>query len=520
MESNEVRMSKAELLKAIRTDCVTVFAFYLGEELTMQVPELHEEIWQELLEILESSKNFKGVTRAIKKLFCVPRGHSKTTLIKLAIILFLRYSPLSFIAYASNTIAAAIAAVKDIVEWLGSPQDEELYGPRRDRWIEKSNDTQGLYIFYIQTPDYGEKRCVMKALGVDTQVRGTLLKNRRPEMLIFDDCEDIRTAATEETQKRINGWILGSAMKAVARHAVIIMLGNMVSERSLITKLAKDPSWNPTVFGAIVRNKATGLLEPLWPDLWSLEALIEDYKAHRRLGEGHIWAHEMMNLTSEQIFGMDLENLVDIPMPNPDMLEAGCIVVDPAFGLKGFNDMSALTVHAQIKVGYMGNGIPHVIDSYKERITEEQIFDKLVELSTYWGIKTWCIESIAAQRLFIPLFKSYVIIRKINPDLFYILPISGGAEAKASRIKAFKNSVASGSYGIAESQMDLLNALITYNPESKDQDDLVDSAALGLIAWASHGEIIEANGITQVGMQLFSTENEGRVYDQYHYSPM
>ena len=92
----EVRLSKEELKSAIQRDCVLFFSFYLQDELTMEVPDFHEEIWDELLEYLDRVNDPNMLVGVIRKLLAVPREHAKTTIIKLAVILFLRYSPLSF----------------------------------------------------------------------------------------------------------------------------------------------------------------------------------------------------------------------------------------------------------------------------------------------------------------------------------------------------------------------------------------------------------------------------------------
>jgi len=519
-----VRVDRAELLHAIRTDCVTILSFYLGDELTLEVPEFHQEIWQELLVYLEEVRNPRFMIGVLKKLFCVPRDHAKSTLSKLAVILFMRYSPFKFCVYASNTINVALQAIKDIIKWLDSEQDLALYGPHPThiKWIEKSNESQGLFILHINTPEYGLKRIILKALGADSQVRGTLIENQRPQFMVIDDCEDLNTASSENTQARLDAWMLGSLLKALSKKALILMLGNMISEKTLIARLSKEPDWNPTVFGAIVREKNSRNLIPLWPGRHTLDSLVKEYKAYRRLGRGHIWAHEMMNLTSEKVFGLDMSKAIQIPMPNPDMISAGCIVLDPAFGINNANDESAITVHVMIKNGHYGHGLPHIVDSISGRFTEIELLEHLVRFSCYWGINTWCIEAVAGAKLYMPLFRTMLILQKMPPENFTFLPITGGNKVggKASRIAAFRNAVSCGSYGIAESQDVLFNKLLSYNPDSSDHDDLEDSGSMGMIAWDLYGSMIESKGVTNVAMSLFGQESSWSGLSQLDVSPM
>ena len=203
----QAEVSKEQLLRAIRKDCVTFLAFYLGDELTLDVPEFHIEIWDEFLQILDQVNSPDFIIGKLQKLFCVPRDHSKSTLAKLAVILFARYSKLRFFLYASNTKTIALNACKDIKSWLESPQDGELYGRKPTGWIEKSNEADGLFILHIPIPDSIQpKRIILKAIGSDAQVRGTLIDNQRPEFAVFDDCEDNSTSSTDVTQARFDAW--------------------------------------------------------------------------------------------------------------------------------------------------------------------------------------------------------------------------------------------------------------------------------------------------------------------------
>lgn len=505
-ESVQVNIGRAELLAAIRHDCVTFFSFYIGEELTLEIPQMHIEVWEELLQHLEEVNDVNFLVGHLQKLFAIPRDHSKSTIAKLAIVLFMRYSVLRFTMYVSKTSAVASAAMRDVVLWLRSPQEIALYGEPEKL---KSNEQEGLWILIIGIPGGGRKKIILKAIGQGHQVRGTLIDNLRPDFVVIDDIEDYETADNGVQQQKLDTWTLGSLMKATAKRSFRLFLGNMVKSTTLLARLAKDPSWNPTVFGALVRDKETKELAPLWPGRWSVESLLADYRSHRRNGVGHIWETEMMNLSGDSLLKMNLDTATMIPLPNPEELTAGFIVLDPAFGEKSWNDESAITVHCRVNE----LGIPALIDSEKGRWSESVIMDKLIEKSYYWNISTWVIEAVAAQKLFIPLFRLMLSDRQIPDGVFTILPISGGTkDSKASRIVAFRRSVHAKSYAIAESQIDLKMKLEEYSPDSKKHDDECDSAAFGVLVWNMYGEVIEAQGIQTIAGRLMKAK-EQRIED-------
>lgn len=505
-----VELSIDDIKEAMRTDCIAFLSFYLGDELTLEVPEFHEEIWDEFVGMVKSLK-LGTVTSHLHKLFCVPRGHAKSTLTKLAVILFMRYSPLAFTLYASVTSVIAKAAIRDIMLWLRSDQDQEVYGEAK---VIRSNESEQLWQIEIGTPDYGRKLVTFKALGSEQKVRGTLVDGKRPQLIVMDDTEDLETSATAESQAKLDAWCMGALLKASARISVRIMLGNMVRGTTLLARLSKDPVWNPTVFGALIRNKKTGLLEPLWPGFYTVKQLLDEYKSFRKVGQGHVWLYEMMNMTADSVFGKDLLKAIRVPRPLPDEITSGFIMLDPAYGLNSWNDQSSITVHVKKK----GFGIPILAEVRHGRWTEAKILEELVSLSQYWNLITWGIEGAAGQALFVPIFKSLLRDWGMNPDIFNMILLPSGGVAKSSRIQAFQQSVEEQSYAIAEEEEDLFIKLKEYDPTSKKHDDDCDSAAYGVIAWAQQGNIIDDAGKYHEMMGLLEASS-GESYHESEYVP-
>lgn len=490
------QISKADLIVAMRHDCVSFFTFYLEDDLDLEVPAFHEDIWGELLEFVDKM-NRDGTIQTLKKLFAVPREHAKTTIAKLATILFLKYTKLSFLLYVSKTQGHGKNAIKDILQWFESPQERELHGPCIQI---KMSETEGLWDLVIRIRDSAsapprEKRITLKALGAGQQVRGLLINNKRPDLIILDDIEDLDNT-TVDLQPKLDKWLFGSLLKAFAKTYFVIMIGNMLSETTALARLAKDPEWNPTVLGSLIRNKVTGKLEPLWPGRHSVESLLREYASYRRMGQGATWEAEMMNLTMNEIYREDMKGIVYVAMPNPEEIEAGALVLDPAFGKNSWSDDSSITVHVKIK----GVPIPAIVDSRTGRFSEFEVFDILLELSYYWGITTWVIEAQAAQRLLISIFTLLLAERKIREDLFTMLPIQRNQETKGTAILAFRKAVKGGNYAISNTQYDLVEKLGDYDPTSKDHDDLCDSASYGMNIWVHFGKVIEMAGIKRVAL--------------------
>lgn len=491
----QAEIPKADLLAALRVDCVTFFAFYCADDLTLAVPDLHLEVWEELLAAVESI-NKRETNRLIQKLFAIPRGFAKSTIAKLAMILFIKYSYMRFFLYVSKTNSHAKNAIRDIMTWLLSQNEQALFGKAT---IIKQSETDSLWIMdvpvwvSVDSKPY-TKRIIFKALGADQQVRGLNIFNMRPQMIVVDDIEDLDNT-TPDLQPKLDTWFMGSLYKAFATEAFVLFIGNMIRETSLLARLSKDPEWNPTVYGALIARN--GQIVSLWEEKFPAKILIAEYAKYRKLGLGHVWEAEMMNLTQDQILAKDLHNVVRPSVPNPEELTAGALVLDPAYGETALHDESAITVHARVR----GISIPAVVDSWHGKATHEQVLDELLRLSYYWGITTWIIESEAGQRLFIPLFQLLLKERKVPDGFFLMLPIGSGGKKKPSRILAFRNVVTSGSYAICDSQQELVDKLAAYTSETK-HEDLEDSASYGTVLWQYFDAVIESQGIQQVAIAL------------------
>jgi hypothetical protein len=282
----------------------------------MTVPDLHIDVWNELLRMVDQA-NMVGVSESLRKLFAVPREHAKSTVAKLAVILILKYTRFAFVLYVSKTNPIAKNAIRDILMWLASDQERELHGPIT---AIKSSETESLWIYDVAIRDSADKpprikRCIFKALGAEQQIRGMLIMNRRPEIVVIDDIEDLDNT-TPDLQPKLDEWFMGSLMKAFSSNNIVLFIGNMIRKTTLLARLSRDPEWNPTVYGCLVKDRETGELKSLWPEKWSVEHHLKEYAAYRRLGTGHVWEAEMMNLTQDDIFQVSFQHAIRPPRPD------------------------------------------------------------------------------------------------------------------------------------------------------------------------------------------------------------
>jgi hypothetical protein len=294
----EATATVAEIHNRLKEDGEFFIEFFLADELTSPVPFFHYgEIWPLLTN-----------TAMQRVLLAIPRDHAKTTLAKLSVVWYFLFTNHRFCVYLSNTNTIAKNACIDIIGYLNSPNFIATYGKIK---MIKESQTDSLWIFELPDPfQKGRvKKCILRAVGAGQQMRGINIDNQRPDIAVVDDVEDNENTESPSLQKKLDKWIFGPFIKALARRKKIIWLGNMLQQTSLLARLSKRPNWNPVVFGALVKDVATGLLRSLWPDRWSVEELTEDFLEYQELGLVETWMCEMMNMPGHGQDGFSQEQI-------------------------------------------------------------------------------------------------------------------------------------------------------------------------------------------------------------------
>ena len=461
-ETTDAVASQGEIRARLKSDGEFFIEFFLSEELTSPVPFFHYgEIWPLLTN-----------TAMQRVLLAIPRDHAKTTLSKLAVVWYFLFTNHRFCAYLSNTNAIAKNACKDIIGYFNSPNFIATYGRIK---MTKESDTDSLWRFDIPMPDGRIKHCILRAVGAGQQMRGINIDNQRPDIAVVDDVEDNENTGSEILQKKLDRWIFGPFIKALARKKKIIWLGNMLEKTSLLARLSIRANWNPVVFGCLVKDTVTGRLVPLWPERWPVQELVEDFQEYQELGLIETWMCEMMNMPGHGVDGFTQEQLFYQPPPGPDEILAAWLVLDPAFGENAHNDDSSWTVHVLPR-----DGVPMVVEHSTGKYDEHASFEEGFRLALKWNAWVWGIEAVAAQRVLIPFFNLLLAAKLLNHVVEMVPLMSGKGDPKVSRIKSFVSLMVAKSYAIYEGAIEITTQVLNYNmKKSSNKDDLIDSCAYG-----------------------------------------
>lgn len=459
------QVSAAEVDNELRTNYEFFAEFFLSEEMDRDIPEFHHQTWG-----LMTSTGYPRIVLAI------PRAHAKTTQAKLAVVFHFLFTDRRFCIYLSSTNTIALNACKDIFAFFQHPNFVSTYGNIQ---IETASEGNSLWVFKIRLRNGKWKRCILRAMGANQQMRGINIDNQRPDMAVVDDVEDLDNTESEKLQKKLDRWIFATFIKALDKNHKIVWIGNMLRKTSLLARLTTKPElkkvWKSLVLGALIKDPVTGDLESLWPELWTPDALRQDYKEYVEIGQAESWFCEMMNMPGQGENGFQMEDMYYVPAMNPDAYIATFITIDPAFGLDQMkHDASAIVVH-----GIPPAGPPHVITYKTGHFDELTMFRECKALAEYWRCYTWGIERVAAQKVLLTLFEVFLVQHRM-PKVKLVAMQPSTHESKGARILAFVNMMRQKEYALPNGDLDATAQFLDYDMTMKEQtDDLIDGIAYG-----------------------------------------
>ena len=143
------------------------------------------------------------------------------------------------------------------------------FGPFRELAIEWNSNT-------LLINDYN---CRITTISCNESMRGIRHGHYRPDLIIFDDVEDLASVKTREGREKTFKWLTREVIPAGDINTKIIVVGNMLHEDGLMMRLKK--AIQDSNFAAKYRSYP--LLDEsgkcLWPDKFPTSQSIDDLKS-------------------------------------------------------------------------------------------------------------------------------------------------------------------------------------------------------------------------------------------------
>lgn len=464
VENAAVQMTPAQIIYALEHDARFFIYFFIGDEIEHEIPDFHYETWDLMINTL-----------AEQTAHALPRGHAKTTLAKLAAVWFFLFTPTRYTIYISDTSPVAAEACQDIIKYMTCQNFVAVFG---EMPFSVQQTQKGFYKFELTLPHIRDqkgkptvKRCTLRAFGAGQQIRGTNIDDVRPELAICDDVENDENTATKALVQKLRVWFYGAFLKAMSKkNRKVIFIGNMLSSSSLIYHFTtKSTQWYTQRYGCLLSSG-----EPLWPEIWPLEKIKEDFIEYQQINLVGRWFAEMMNIAmpdSSPLIKSD--EIYYLPGVQPDELECAFITIDPAISKETWADETAVVVHGLCR------GVWRTADYVVGKFAPNDLFFIVRELCSKWHTNVVGIEAATFQKALKYLFE---VLMHMNQFYFNVIEVPHGNQRKTDRLAVFTSFIRKKIYALNEGDFAITEQLLQYDPTKKEnRDDLIDACAMGPI---------------------------------------
>jgi hypothetical protein len=445
-------------------------AVSLPEVYRFPFPPILLAVWQMLCEAVNKSVGQERLAVGL------PRGFAKTLLLKLFVIYCILFTDRRFILVVCNTATLAENFIADVVDTLSSSNILRIFGDWR---LGLEKDTQELKKFTFKG-----RSIILAGLGSGSSLRGLNLKYVRPDVVLMDDMQSKEESdSVTESNKQLL-WMLGTLMKANDKtRCLFVFLGNMYpSEGCILKKLKTNPGWVSFITGAILQDG-----ESLWPDLRSVESLLEELENDESMGHPEVFYSEVMN--DEEAGSRSTVDFTKINVwkdTKEDLYpEGGWVIIDPALAKQASDDCA-------IGVFLLFDGEPVLWDLEVGKFNEQKKVDTCITLAMKYKLMNIVVESVAYQESLC----YWIDQRRLQLGLtsLNVLTINPGGMHKNSRIIAMAKQLTAERArlwihpGVRSA---VIHQLVYWNPlKSKNKDDILDLLAYAYKVVAEYGHTL------------------------------
>jgi len=468
----EQNRTPEEIEALCKTDLDFFASFCMPEVTESRWPPFYHQVWWLLIKQIHQLKiqiDKEYVGERINELFRfalgLPRGHAKTTFIKLLVAYCIIYGLIDFVLVVCASEPRAQDLMSDLADILSSDNVSKIYA----NWnMGLGKDTKEL-----KTCRFGGRDVILAAIGSGTSVRGLNLKNKRPDLILFDDAQSKDNDDSPTERVRLLKWVVGTALKLRnPKRCAAIYIGNLYSETCILWMFHQSKYWSSLITGAILADGTA-----LWSAIRSISSLKEEFEHDASVGEADTWFAEIQNDPRGAKRSLLPHGTVPEPpegMNREDVIGA-FITIDPA-GNKKNSDDNVIAVHEVYP-----NWIIDVPAMTAEILDPESVIIKTIQYAIDYRVSVIFVEAVAYQQTLAfwmqKYLKSYGLEHSIE-----IVETHPGKASKLSRIRTWIGSLLDFKYILTSAAVryKVLYQALDFNIEkTTNRDDILDCLAMG-----------------------------------------
>jgi len=271
----------------------------------------------------------------------------------------------------------------------------------------------------------------IEAYGKGASIRGLANIDKRPDIIICNDLQDLEDSKSDTVQEKDWEWFL-SDVKFLGQVTRIFLIGNNLGERCIIERVFADPK-NTGFECHRVKICDDNMESPTWPEKYTIEAISAERREYDNLGQLPIWLRERLCLAVSDATRIFLDS--DYMYYSKGTIEhiVGSAqevfaTLDPASSPKIESCFRAIIVNARMKDGHW-----YITDVPFGRWDSVELMDKMFDTVKKYGIRRFGIEKGHFKQILEPFIYKEMTRRNIR---FNIIPIEHAkVGSKLERIK-------------------------------------------------------------------------------------
>lgn len=399
-----------------------------------------------------------------------PRGHAKTTWLRIDVIHDIVYEHEPFIGFISSTANDAYTSIAYVKSQLESNALlRSTYGDmvppidprRRRRWRDNHIETVNR--------NKGKDGVVLISRGAG-KGRGMNIKGRRPTKLLLDDIESDEQVRSQVRREKMENWLFNVIIPSLdPERGRFKMVGTVLHYQCLVLQVLKK-------YGGVRRaalekdGKASLAGDPLWPAVWTMPKLMERREEMGTFAFSQEYLNEPMSDENADvklawIRRIDSINLYDGQQRPLWSVHSG---LDPAISLKTTADETAMVTVARQKQTPENKIRIVVVGAVHGKWNMSGITQQAKRVFDRYPHEKFIVETVAFQEgLRQVLNANGVPARPSNPK-----------GDKRSRLQRIVGLIEFGNIEFMTGTDDLITQLVQF--PNTDEDDLVDAFVMAV----------------------------------------
>lgn len=292
----------------------------------------------------------------------------------------------------------------------------------------KDNDTEWI----CQLEDGYKFR--VTAYGSEQQLRGAKWEQKRPNLFLLDDFENVEQMRDPERRKKIREVFLDDIIPAGSVDALYRVFGTILHDDSMLARLSRNRLWKSRVFRA--HNSFDDFGGILWPQKWTEERLRAKREMYISEGNAEGYSKEYLNDPQPpEISFFKPEYFQPMTGQALDMhakrrfryYSAG----DMATGSTTSQDYSVIITAGVDEMGYL-----YVVDVRRGRWDTAKFVEEMFNVHNTYNPELFALEKGGLEKAIGPWLNAQMLEKGIYINLETISTGNKNKESRASSIQA------------------------------------------------------------------------------------